>query len=101
MFQPSAEMNSELYAAWIRFYPEFKFWGTFGGILWTLFKGVGWIKSIRTNDLASIQNSVVSMENGLEKQTLCIVGELKELRTELREDLRSLTNAFIIATKGH
>jgi len=95
--QPSnvQDIHSTLYNFFYTLYPELKFWCSAGGVLWLLFKGVSWIKAIKTNDLHHIHETVVSTGQQLEKQTGAIVDELRELRKELRDDLRSLSSALI------
>ena len=83
--------NIPLHDIWVAFYPEFKFWGMMGGILWTIYKGVAWVKEIKTNDLQHINQGIMDMENGMKEQTKAIVDELKEIRS----DFRALMTALI------
>lgn len=84
-------------------YNEIKFWAPFAGGLWGLFKIVEWVKRIKTNDLHHLQlgldelrkdvaDQTVQINANLKDQTTAIVGELKELRG----DMRSLTSAMIV-----
>ena len=90
-----AEVHSTIYNFFYTLYPELKFWISAGGALWLLFKGVAWIKTIKTNDLTHIHETINATSKQMDKQTSAIVLELRELRTELRDDLRSLTTALL------
>jgi hypothetical protein len=65
-------------------YEESKFWSALIGGLWLAFRGINWIRAIRTNDLHHIQLGVNELKTGLEKQTAEIVTELRELRDDFR-----------------
>lgn len=65
-------------------YNESKFWLTFGGALWTAFKAIQWVRSIKENDLHHIQEGVSDLKEGLDKQTDAIVDQLKDLREDFR-----------------
>lgn len=65
-------------------YNESKFWLAFGGALWSAFKAITWVKSIKTNDLHHIQGSLDSLHGELGQQTDAIVNELRELRQDIR-----------------
>jgi hypothetical protein len=93
------QVHSTLYDFFYTIYPELKFWGSAGFALWLLFQGVNWIKQIKTNDLAHIHETVVAGKEQAEKQTEAIVTELRELRSELRDDLRSLSAALLSSRK--
>lgn len=84
-----AQLDSFQLAQWI--YNESKFWVAFGGALWSVFKGVQWVKSIKTNDLHHIQlgldeNSalVKGVRDELKDQTNAVVNELREMRQDIR-----------------
>jgi len=76
-------------------YPELKFWGAIGGFFFAVQKGLTWLKTIKTNDLHHIQQSIDLANVGMKEQTASIVGEFKELRKELHDDFRALTMALI------
>ena len=89
------QIHSTLYDFLYAIYPELKFWCSAGGVLWLLFRGVTWIKTIKTNDLHHIHETVSSTKaqlekqtevlgTQLEKQTSALVGELRELRADFR-----------------
>lgn len=71
-------------------YQEFKFWlplataggflATVGGLLWKVFQGVNWLKGLKT-DIATLKSG---LESQLAQQTNAIVGELREMRTDIR-----------------
>lgn len=99
---------SAIYNLLYSMYPELKFWGFLGGILWVMFKytkKVGdWAKDVKDNHLTHIQQNLEKMDvalkeqttsvsNAMDKQTQSFVGEMKELRA----DIRGLTTAFIKA----
>lgn len=97
------EIHSAIYNFFYSLYPELKFWAAFGFVIIAGYKGFQWLKSIKTNDLFHIHESVKALESSmqlqtktlqeaLEKQTNTFVGEVKELRA----DFRGLTNAFIV-----
>lgn len=65
-------------------YNESKFWIALAGGLWSVFKGIDWIKSIRTNDLHHIQLGVDNLGVKIDGQTRDIVNELKEMRQDIR-----------------
>jgi hypothetical protein len=72
-------------------YPEAKFWSSLVGGLWLVFKGLTWVKEIKTKDLAAIKEGVAEVKNGLNNihnemkgQTVSIVDELRELRADFR-----------------
>lgn len=65
-------------------YEESKFWLALGGGLWSVFKGINWVKAIRTNDLHHIQLGVNDLKTGLETQTTAVVNELREMRNDFR-----------------
>lgn len=65
-------------------YDESKFWIALCGGLWSVFKGINWIKTIRTNDLHHIQLGVNDLKTSLDSQTHSIVTELRELRNDFR-----------------
>jgi hypothetical protein len=65
-------------------YDESKFWLALGGFFWSLFKGISWIKAIRTNDLHHIQLGVNEINASLTKQTDSLLRELGELRNDFR-----------------
>lgn len=83
------QMDSFQVAQWI--YNESKFWLAFGGALWSVFKGVAWIRAIKTNDLHHIQLSlnensdlVRGVRTELVQQTSALVTEFRELRQDIR-----------------
>lgn len=83
------QMDSFQIAQWV--YNESKFWLAFGGALWSVFKGVAWIRSIKTNDLHHIQLSlnensdlVRGVRSDLKDQTTSLVNEFRELRQDIR-----------------
>lgn len=65
-------------------YNEGKFWAALGGALWSVFKAIAWVRSIKENDLHHLQTGVNDMKDGLNRQTELVVGELKELRADFR-----------------
>lgn len=74
-----------------RVYEESKFWLGLGGLLFTLFRALEWVKQIRTNDLVHIQAGVDTLVQECRSQTVNVVSELRELRA----DIKLLTGAFI------
>lgn len=91
-------MQSNILPYLEQLYAESKFWLTLGGLLWAVFKGLNWVKELKTNDLAHLKTSVdglktelnfqtEALNKGFEKQTQSLVGELKELRQDFRSYL--------------
>lgn len=76
-------------------YPEIKFWGSIGGVFFAISKAINWLKTLKTNDLHHIQLGIDEIGKQMKVQSDTVVDELKELRAELHEDLRTLTTAFI------
>ena len=72
-------------------YTEGKFWMALISSLWLVFKGITWIKEIRTNDLVHIQAGVTDLHGEMKQQTTSIVNEL----SELRGDIRSFTTMLV------
>lgn len=77
-------------------------WSAIIGVLWSAFQGVQYVKGIKGNDLVHIQQGVENLDKklkeqtdaivrGQEEQTKAVVGELKELRT----DIRTITTGLI------
>lgn len=103
MFQPLIQVpGNTIYELIAKFYPELKFWGSIGGVFWLLFKGVQWLKTIKTNDLEHIHQGIEQMGTDLKAQTIMLVETQKENSTaiigelkELRADMRSLTGTII------
>lgn len=50
----------------------------------TGYKVVRWFQDIREKDLREIHSGVARLESIMEKQTVALVGELKELRSDIR-----------------
>jgi len=106
MFEPSQIQIVEpanLYSLVYTYYPELKFWASFAAIIIGGYKALQWLKSIKTNDLFHIHESVKGIEAGMITQTLALEKGLKEQTQayaneikELRADLRGFTNAFIV-----
>lgn len=65
-------------------YEEAKYWTFFAGIIWGIYKGLDWLKRLKTNDLHHIQLGVNDMKSELQTQTTAIVNELKELRSDFK-----------------
>jgi len=97
------DVHSTLYNFFYSLYPELKFWASFAALIIGGYKGYQWLKAIKTNDLFHIHQSVEALEQSMkqqtkdfqaamEKQTNSVVGEIKELRA----DLRTFTSAFIV-----
>jgi hypothetical protein len=76
-------------------YNEFKFWSAVSGAFWLVFKGVTWVKEIRTNDLVHIQAGVDSLKKEISDQTGSIVKSMVDNTQELKELRRDLFNAFV------
>lgn len=80
------QLNSNTVQLAHQIYEEGKFWAGAVGALWSVFNLVQWVKSIKENDLHHLQLGVDDVKSGLREQTAAIVGEL----TELRQDIRTL-----------
>ena len=81
---------------------ECRNWVGIIGILYTCFRAVSWVKEIKSRDLPNIQACCDNLDSNLKaqssmmrcefkEQTIAVVGELKELRG----DMRTLVGAFI------
>jgi hypothetical protein len=89
-------------------YPELKFWGFYGGILWAAFKAVSWLKAIKTNDLHHIQLGIdrigtdivqlgTQFHSAVDRQSEMVVKSFESLRG----DIQSLTVALIAQSPKH
>ena len=71
-------------------YFELKFWlpvATAVGLLWKVFQGVNWLKSLKTEVLdvkAQLASQTATLQSQLAQQTNAIVSELKESRQDIR-----------------
>lgn len=95
MFQITSNFNNP---AWI--YDQFKAWVFIGGVFFGIFKGLNWIKTLRTNDLVHIQLGVEELKKEMITQTVSFVGsmdkntsEIKELRGDMKLIIGSLMAA--------
>ena len=65
-------------------YEQIKFWIPIACGMFAVFRGVEWVRSVRTEDIPEIQKSIKGLNDRLDDQTNKIVGELKELRADFR-----------------
>lgn len=81
-----------------KLYVEAKYWLAIGGFFFGLFKGVSWVKSIKTNDLAHIQVGVEELNKKVVEQTSSFVQAMekntKEI-TELRGDMKLIIGSLM------
>lgn len=79
-------------------YEESKFWISIIGALWTVFGGVQWLKSIKTNDLPHLQAGIDNVKDELKAQTVTIVKSMDDNTgqvKDLRQDIKMLTTAIL------
>ena len=85
-----------------RIYDEAKFWGPAVVAIWFVFNAISWIKDLKDNHLAHIQEGInnfnTKLDDGLQKQTEKIVAasnvNTNEVK-ELRGDVKLLTSAIL------
>jgi hypothetical protein len=72
-------------------YNEAKWWVAAIGFFVSIYKGFAWLKKSREEDFKQLQtgldnvnNNVIALGGGLDRQTHTIVGELKEQRADFR-----------------
>ena len=96
------QLGHETAFAGLWLYEQLKYWLPALGILWGAFKTFRWVKEIREKDLADLKISVEGLKTGItdtksavekmeegvgtkiENQTISIVDQLKELRSDFR-----------------
>lgn len=93
------DIHSTIYNLLYTLYPELKFWGFMGAVVFAMFRYgkrvIDWAEDVKDNHLTHIQNSLADVSNTLiqqpkifnaimEKQSELIVDELKELRQDIR-----------------
>lgn len=81
-------------------YNEGKFWIAIVGFLWAIFRGVSWVKSIKTNDLAHLKTGMEDVKTELKTQTNSIVDAVKDNTNEMKELRHVLITALISPPKA-
>ena len=83
-------------------YEESKFWIGIATAIIGIYRGFEWVKDIRTKDIPGIQAGVNDLKFEITSQTTSLVkatdNNTHELR-ELRSDIKTLTQAFIVPPK--
>ena len=76
-------------------YTELKFYVTLLTAAWAVFKGWVWLKSIKENDLAHLQNGIDGVHKELRSQTDQIVAAVSTNTQEMKELRRDLFTALV------
>lgn len=67
-----------------------------GGLLWSIFKALEWVKSIKYKDLAHLNEGVTNLKTEMKTQTESIVGAISDNTKQLSE-LRTVLLSALIA----
>lgn len=88
------QMTPHDFTTFSRLYEEAKYWSSFIGALWVVFKGLRWVKDIRDKDLKGIDSNVVSLKNEVQQQTSLMCGSFDKLNSTMDRGIENLRSDF-------